>query len=349
MRRALVTGATGLVGSHIVERLVQEGVEVRALVRTPHAAATARSLGAEPVTGDVLDAPAVARAARGCDALFHTAAAITPRGGWEAFRELNVDGTRNAIAAAREAGARLLHLSSVAVYGTESRYGDAEGRIDEQFQFEPLPERMFYARSKRDAEALVFEAQRAGRVWATAVRPCVIYGRRDRQFVPRLARVLRHGIVPLIGSGTARFSVVHAANVAQGAVLAARADIANGRVYNLANDSDVSVARFFSLAARGLDQRVRMPHIPEALARGAFRVVTFALRIAGTSRLSILSDDSLGFLTRDNPFVSLRAREELGWSPHVSPEEGVPDAFRWWREHQEPLMRVHERRRGATR
>lgn len=348
MERTLVTGATGLVGSHIVEQLVRDGGEVRALVRSPEAAAAARALGATAVTGDVLDPDTFVRAARGCDAVFHTAATITSGDGWEAFRRLNVDGTRNAIVAAQRAGARLLHLSSVAVYGTESRYGEQSPVIDEDFPVEPLADRMFYARSKRESEALVFHAQRAGRVWATAVRPCVIYGRRDRQFVPRLARVIRRGVAPMIGRGTARFSVVHAANVAQGAILAARASVANGRAYNLANDFDVTVAEFFELAARGLGERLRVVHVPEPLARGVFRAATAALRVAGSTRLTILSGDSLGFLTRDNPFSSRRAREELGWSPTVAPREGVPDAFRWWREHQQALMRSHERKRGAT-
>jgi nucleoside-diphosphate-sugar epimerase len=333
MPRALVTGATGLVGSHIVERLRRDDIEVRALVRSDEAAAAATSLGAVPVRGDVLDGSSFARAARGCDIVFHTAAAITPRGGWEAFRRLNVDGTRNAIAAAIGARARLLHLSSVAVYGTASRYSDNPRVIDEDLPLEPLADRMFYARSKRESEALVFSVQREGRLWATAVRPCVIYGRRDRQFVPRVARVLSRGVAPVIGSGTARFSIVHATNVADGAVLAARNDAANGRAYNLANDSSVTVAEFFTLAARGLGRRVRLVHIPEALARGLMRVAVGALRVFGSDRLSALSDDSLGFLTRDNPFSSERARRELGWRPAVGPQDGVPDAFRWWAEH----------------
>jgi nucleoside-diphosphate-sugar epimerase len=331
---ALVTGATGLVGSHVVERLLRDGVEVRALARSDAAAAAAKALGAVPVRGDVLDRERFEQAARGCAFVYHTAAAITPSGGWESFRSLNIDGTRNAIAAASGAGARLVHLSSVAVYGTTSRYGDANRRIDEGFPLEPLDDRSFYARSKRESEALVFAAQAEGRLWATAVRPCVIYGRRDRQFVPRIGALLRRGFAPIIGTGSARFSVVHAANVADGAVLAASADAANGRAYNLANDFDVTVADFFRLAAQGLGKRVRLLRIPEAPARGLLRAAVGALRLFGSDRLSILSDDSLGFLTCDNPFSSRRAREELGWSPAVTPATGVPDAVRWWREHQ---------------
>jgi 2-alkyl-3-oxoalkanoate reductase len=76
VRRALVTGATGLVGSHIVERLQEDGWHVRALVRDTAGAAWLSSLGAELVKGNVLDAAAFARAATYCDAIFHCAAAI---------------------------------------------------------------------------------------------------------------------------------------------------------------------------------------------------------------------------------------------------------------------------------
>ncbi|HZW74460.1 MAG TPA: NAD-dependent epimerase/dehydratase family protein, partial [Caldimonas sp.] len=110
MPRALVTGATGLVGSHVVDQLLAQGWTVRALVRRPEPELAAR--GVDLAVGDVRDAGSFARAAEGNDVLFHTAAVVTSGGGWEAFRRPNVDGTRNAIAAAARAGARLLHVSS---------------------------------------------------------------------------------------------------------------------------------------------------------------------------------------------------------------------------------------------
>src|SRR4051812_13464849 len=119
--RALVTGATGLVGSHIVERLVRDGWSVRGLSRSDAARATITALGAEPVTGDVLDRGSMVTASKGVDAIFHTAAAITQRGGWESYRVMNVEGTAAVIEAAERSAARLLHLSSVAVYGSAGR------------------------------------------------------------------------------------------------------------------------------------------------------------------------------------------------------------------------------------
>jgi len=329
--RALVTGATGLVGSHIAEQLTASGWTVRALVRRE--SRWLNSIGVEQAVGDVLEPSSFASAARGCDTIFHTAAAITDSGGWETYRRLNVDGTRAAIDAAASAGARLLHLSSVAVYGPEGRYSAGGKKTDEDSPFATLPEGAYYARSKRESEQLVLAAHASGKIWATAVRPTVIYGRRDRQFVPRAARLLQRGFAPLIGGGTSTLSLVHAGNVADGAILAARSEIAGGRVYNLAHDFDVTVRDCFLLGARGLGRSVRFIPIPLSLANVAVRAFKAFTRLFSGGRWSAVSNASIRMLTKDNPFTSERARHELGWSPRVRPEEGIPDAFRWWLEH----------------
>jgi 2-alkyl-3-oxoalkanoate reductase len=329
---ALVTGATGLVGSHIVDRLRAEGWSIRALVRTDAPELTAA--GVDTQLGDVLDADSFTRAARGADVIFHTAAAITPSGGWEAYRGLNVDGTRNAIEAAAAASARLLQLSSVAVYGPETRYRAGGGKTSEDTPLGPLPERAYYARSKRESEQLVMAAHTKGIIWAAAVRPDVIYGPRDRQFVPRIARILNRGVAPLIGGGSSTLAIVHAANVADGAFRAATSDAAGGQAFNLANDFDVTVRQFFELGARGLGRRVRLVRIPAWAANGAFAAVRGVARTLSGGRMSVISNASLSMLTEDNPFTSERARRELGWNPSVHPEQGIPEAFRWWLTHR---------------
>jgi 2-alkyl-3-oxoalkanoate reductase len=332
-RRALVTGATGLVGSHIVELLLREGWSVRGLARSDASRDAVRALGAEPARGDVLQRDALFAASKDVDAIFHTAAAITQRGGWESYRALNIDGTAALIDAAERCGARLLHLSSVAVYGSTGRYNAAGNKTSEDTPVGPLPERSYYARSKRESEALVMEAHRAGRIWATAVRPSVIYGPRDRQFVPRMAHALRLGVMPLIGGGRSTLAVVHAANVADGAVRAVASDQAGGRAYNLSNDFDVTVRDFFRLGAEGLGRRVRFIGVPIWMAKAGLRGFRLFDRIALGGKYAVASEGSLSFMTRDNPFTSERARIELGWTPRVMPEAGVPASFRWWAEH----------------
>jgi nucleoside-diphosphate-sugar epimerase len=324
--RALVTGATGLVGSHIVDQLLAQGWDVRAFVRDVSRDVPA---GVEQVVGDVLDPASFVRAASGRDVIFHTAAAVTARGGWEAFRRPNVDGTANAIAAAERTGARLTHLSSVAVYA--GRY-EQTGKVSEELGRGPLPEHAYYARSKRESEDMVLDAHARGRIWATAVRPCVIYGVRDRQFIPRIAGGLRFRVAPIFGSGITTMPIVAAANVAHGAMLAAAYEGAGGRAYNLANDFDVTLRDFYRFAAEGLGHRIQLVRIPMSVAKAAFRAWHRMARLRGGGAASVVSRDSLDVATRDNPFTSARARQELGWNPRARPEQALVDAFRWWKQ-----------------
>jgi nucleoside-diphosphate-sugar epimerase len=247
-----------------------------------------------------------------------------------------VEGTRNAIAAAAAATARLVHVSSVAVYGAAERYerGGGGGRTDEDSSLATIPDDSFYARSKRESEQLVMEAHAAGRIWATAVRPSVIYGPHDRQFVPRIARMLRRGVAPVVGDGGTTMAIVHAANVADGMVRAAAHGEAGGRAYNLANDFSVTVAEFFRLAGVGMGVTVHLLPIPYLVARGGLGLFRLVAPLVGGNRFKALASASLDFISRDNPFSSQRARRELGWDPPVRPDEGVPDAFRWWARHR---------------
>ncbi|MGQ0714905.1 MAG: NAD-dependent epimerase/dehydratase family protein [Gemmatimonadaceae bacterium] len=331
MRTALVTGATGMVGSYIVERLARDGWRVRALARRPAESSWLERFGAEVRAGDILGASALADAAAGCDAIFHAAAAIGPRGDWEPYRLGNVQGTSNVLEAAERAGARLVHVSSTAVYGGDTRWRHQP--TDEMVDLPPIPESDPYARSKLEAERLVLAAASSGRLWATVVRPPPMYGCRDRQLIPRIAPILERGIFPLIARGHSTLTIVHAGSVADGAVRAVTVDAALGRAYNLTNDGALTVAEFVRLAAVGLGRRILTPTVPYAVGRAAMKTLAMALTLIGRAHLAPHTIGLLDLVTRDNPFSSERARRELGWTPTVSHAHAVPEAFRWWKAH----------------
>ena len=331
MKAVLVTGATGLVGSYVVERFLVDGWRVRALVRDEGSAAWLGARGVELRRGDILAPDTFMSAAAGCDVIVHAAAAVVTGGGWEAYRRPNIDGTQHAIAAAERSGARLVQVSSVAVYGPDARYA-GDGPCTEDGALLPLPRHAHYARSKRESEAMVLDAHAAGRIHATAVRPPVIYGVRDRQFVPRIARALRMRVVPLIAGGRSTLAIVHGANVADGIARAAVRDEAGGRAYNLANDHDVSVAEFMRLAAAGLGTRVVAVPFPLPLARAMMALLRVGATLALGRNAGVMAGSTLSFLTTDNPFSSARARRELGWAPPVHPADAIPEAFRWYAE-----------------
>ena len=332
MSAALVTGATGMLGSYIVERLVASGWKVRALARRPERAGWVEALGAEVVAGDILHPPSICRATRGSDAIFHCAAAIGSGDDWQLFRNGNVVGTQNMIEAARAVGARLVYVSSTAVFG-QDRYFPTP--TDEEKPLPTLPKRDVYGRSKQEAEAEVLRAHARGRIWATVVRPPVMYGKRDRQFAPRIAPILRRGVFPLIRGGRSTMSLVHASAVADGAVRAGTTQAAAGRVYHLTNDFEVTVADLVRFAAEGLGCRILTPSVPLPLARMAFKGLGLVLVAGGRGDLASHAMGTLAMLSRNNPLSSQRARRELGWAPRIRPCEGVPAAFRWWRESHE--------------
>ncbi len=323
----LVTGASGLVGSHVVEALVARGEPVRALVR-PAAREAAERLGAEAVVGDVSDPAAWPAAARGVRAIVHAAAIVQRRATWPQYVAVNVGGARLAAEAARTTGARLVHVSSVAVYSGSAAYPTRSEHRDEEYAFRPIEPLDYYGRSKRMAEEVVREAAAPGGIQAVALRPTVIYGERDRLFTPRVLRALRLRVVPQIGAGTNRLACVYAGNVAAAALAALEAPLPGFRAYNVTSDGPPALSQreFFAAFAAALGRRYRPVPIPRPLARLVIGLFT-APRLARAG---------VAFLSGDNPYVDERAGRELGWSPPTPAPRAIARTAAWFLENEKP-------------
>src|SRR5262249_26469819 len=141
MQQVLVTGANGFIGAALTQRLLRDGVAVRAMCRSARNGAPLAQAGAEVVEGDIQDAATTMRYAEGCDVAFHVAA--VGKGNFARQQAINVEGTRNVAEAAQRGGAqRLVHVSSIAVYGY-----DLNGPIDESHPQRP-PRDDCYMRTK---------------------------------------------------------------------------------------------------------------------------------------------------------------------------------------------------------
>src|SRR5947209_333224 len=143
----VITGATGLLGSHIAEQLVARGERVRALVRVSSDGSFLRQLGVELATGDLQDGGSVRRVIAGADLVYHVAARVGDYGTWPQFQQQVIDATRNVVEACRaEKVDRLLHVSSVAVYG------HPRPRAEPFTEQEPFSQRLrlwdYYCRAK---------------------------------------------------------------------------------------------------------------------------------------------------------------------------------------------------------
>ncbi len=324
-----------MLGYHLISRLRALGCEVRTLVRDPGAASWLADEGATLVAGDVRNSDSLLSAAAQVDVIFHCAALIKAAGGWDSYCQTNVDGTANVVAAARENGARVVHASSVAVYGSFARHRSDGLPTTEDTPFAELETHEYYARSKRAAEEVVLDSHKRGEVWACALRPDVMYGAHDRQFTPRAGRIMLGPLVPVVGAGKTLLPIVYAGNVADAMILAATRDAAGGRVFNVANDFDITYLNFVRLAAQGLGRKPRIVHVPVSVARVVARSLELLARTPLAAGFPIPANNSIDFVTRDNPFSSERARRELGWNPQQRPEQSVPASFRWWMEQGE--------------
>ncbi|MCP4593170.1 MAG: NAD-dependent epimerase/dehydratase family protein [bacterium] len=322
---SLITGATGLLGSHIAEQLRQDDRAVRALVRSTSDTAFLESIGCELVTGDVTDPDSLVEACRGVDVVYHAAARVGDWGPWSEFVAITIDGTRHLLEAASAAGVgRFIHVSSISVYG----YVDGEGTVFDETA--PLGYGLYkwayYSRAKVAAERIVSDYQKNGRIPITVIRPSWLYGPRDRATLGRLIDSIRQRKCKLIGDGNNRLNVVHAANVAEAAILAADSSTAVGEAYNCSNDGVLTQAGYFNKIAAALGEPDIARKVPYKVAYNAaflFECMGHALR---TRKPPLVTRYAVWLIGRRSFFETQKAREQLGWSSTISYDEGIPAA-----------------------
>jgi nucleoside-diphosphate-sugar epimerase len=328
IRMNLVTGATGLLGSHIAEILVRQGQKVRALVRPGSDTRFLESIGVELARGDVTNPGSIVEAARGVTTFYHSAARVGDWGPWEEFVEITINGTRNVIDACEKAGVqRLLHISSISSYG----HPDGAGLVLDETA--PLGVNLhkwsYYSRAKVEAEKLAWEAHRGGRVKLTVVKPSWLYGPRDRASMPRLIRAIRAGKGKLIGDGSNRLNLTYAGNEAEGCILAATHPRAVGEIYNLSNDGVITQAEYFNRIAKIIGAKPVTRKVPYRVAYSA----AFAMEIFGhifrTKKPPLVTRYAVWLMGRRCFFSCEKARRELNWQPTVGYDEGIEKSVKW--------------------
>jgi nucleoside-diphosphate-sugar epimerase len=321
-----VTGGSGLIGSHVIQLLLSNGHSVRALVRDESGKRLVESFGATAVHGSVED-PQAWTHARQSDAIVHAAALVTQQASWGTFHAVNVEGTRHAASSAGKQGIRLVHISSVAVYGR--RPGDLAGPVDEDSPRGQLADTDYYARSKRMAEEVLWTASEKTRIRAVAIRPCVVYGERDRAFMPRVLRALRFGIAPLVGNGKNVLTVVYAGNVAEAVQAALEHPEVEGP-FNTTNDGELTQREFVATVAAAMGRRVRFVRVPFLAAQGLALSYHWLQRLLRPGKYPTMGAAAARFLATENPFTSERARRRLKWNPSVPPADAIRRSVRWF-------------------
>ncbi len=323
--KALVTGATGFVGSHLVQRLEAQGYQCRCLVRSRHRAQAVPALAhAELIEGDITDPQSLSGTADGVDYVFHLAAkghvSAVSEEAYRRFHRVNVQGAQNVVMACAESGiSKLVHFSSTAAMGLIHA-----PVVDEAT---PCQAATPYQRSKHQGESVVLATAQKNDVPVVIVRPCMVIGAGGHGEFLKFVRLMARGLFPKVGRGPNLTPVIHVQDVARGAILAAERGI-SGEAYLLVGSS-YPMDEIRRLVVAALGSSPRYPYLPIWLAfAGAWAAEALA-RITG--RAPIVTRRNIASTVADRVFSIEKAKRQLGFAPRASLKEAVRESVAWYR------------------
>lgn len=317
---ALVTGATGFIGSVLVRDLLVKGHQVRALVLPGEKTDALEKQRAQIVRGDLTVPASLRGICDGIDTVFHLAGRVTDWGTKQQFYTAIYNATENLLKEAEGRALRFVYVSSIAAMGM-GRHLKGVKETDP-----PRKSGVYYNDAKADAEALVRACHRKGKIRCTIVRPANVIGPGSVWVRDIADRMMSATGVPLIDGGQYSASFVYVDNLVDGIILAGTSDIACGKAYHFRDNWSVTWKEYITDLGSFIGKRPR-GNIPFKLAW-----ITGHILEAILNPLHIrapLSRLSAGVVGRDNDVDTTLARTELGWHTRISYSEAMVKIGAW--------------------
>jgi nucleoside-diphosphate-sugar epimerase len=314
----LVTGGSGFVGGRLIERLVAQGWQVKALARSEEAAQIVGRHGAQAVKGSLDDLPSLKAAAAGCDAVIHVAALFKLWGEAAEFERSNVQGTANLLQAAAAASVkRFVQVGAAAVV-----MGDMQPmlQIDESL---PRQERTWapYSASKARSEALVLDANRPGVFETVVIRPPMIWGA-GMPTLDHMIDTVRAGQFRWAGDGSQAMSTIHVDNVCH-AVELALTQGRGGEAYFISDGADTTFKSFLSSLMQARAVEPPRASVPLWMAWAMATVMEWIWRRFSRPGEPPITRQMLRLIGQPFTVNISKAQRELGYRPAVTREQGL--------------------------
>ncbi len=327
---ALVTGASGFVGIHLIKKLISENIRVRALVRgnSVHLGRL-RSLNVEIVQGDLSDPEVVDHAVRGVRMIYHAGAPMN--NSWYDHEQTTLVGTQNIIKSALAHGVqRVIYLSTLAVYELNTLKSGTMVKEDSIYQKDPKKMGP-YAYTKIEAEKMLLKAYQEKGLKITIVRPGIIIGPMGKVFFPHLGFKNADVLFLVIRNGKNKLPLTYIENTVDAIYQASIEEKAIGQIYNIIDDGEMTVRNYLERFVKftGIPSKiVRFPYFIPYLLFGALEMAN-ALKILKVKS----SRAQLKWKHKNVTFDNTKVKNEINWKQRVSMEEGLEKTFKWYIEH----------------
>lgn len=325
--KALVTGATGFIGSHVAEKLIANGFEVRCLTRKSSNNKWLDSKSVEFVVADFQDKPGLMNAVEGMDYIFHIAGLnfANKRGD---FNNVNTLGTKNLIDAVHEVGypiKRFVYLSSQTATGPSE---SLEKPINEDTPRNPITA---YGLSKKLAEDEVLAY--AGKLPFTILKPPAVIGPRDTA-IYGFFKMMHLGFAGLIGLNKKYISLIHSEDLSNGIVAAALSDKAIDQTYFLANDNFYHWDYIADVFKNQMDKSFYLKvKIPDTIVLALGAITGFSYELFG-KQAKFNYDKAIDFTRKYWTCSSEKAKRDFDFKQTVSFENGIKQTFQWYKQHK---------------
>lgn len=320
----LVTGATGLVGSHVAEQARQKGLRVRTLVRAGADTTLLKQWGCELVTGDLDQPESLKAACQDVTVVIHCAARVGDWGPTEDYRRVNVGGTKALLEAALATGtlARWVQISSLGVYEGRDHYGTDEATLPSTTGIDG------YTLTKVESELLVCDYIRNRKLPAVVLRPGFIYGPRDRTVLPRLLDRLRSGKFAFLGSTDKLMNNTFVGNLCEAIWLAIERDDVVGEVFNIRDPRAVTKREFIDTVcdAAGLNRPKKI--VPLPVAKVLARLMESTWKLLGKKEAPLLNSARIKFLGLNLDFSIDKAIRQLGYKPSTDFRDAMKSSLK---------------------
>ena len=313
----LVTGGTGFIGSHLIDKLLAQGLEVRSFSLPNEQVPDHWQGRVKVLTGDICNKTDVANAMQGIGTVFHLAALVTG-GDYEPHYRIAVEGARNIFDAALSHKSKVILCSSITVYGEQIAQGVCHDGLEHGAQYHGP-----YSRAKMAQEKLAVEYRDNKGMPLVVIRPANVYGN-GSSWVDGVVSLIQADLCPVIGDGSGDAGLVHVSNLADAFILAASHPDALGQIYTVADEFGISWNTYFNDLA-SIYGKSPLPCVPLSDALAKANEKENLSKLIAPPADNPMSREVISMIGYANRYDSSKIRKQLGWTATLCYDEAMSE------------------------